>query len=98
MNSLKKMTLVIGALAVLSTAALAIRCPCVTLGKDTCGGCPDSNCDGTLCSAPLRYSQLAGWDQVVPGFSTQQFSGKFVVSEVLPASPAERAGVRVGDE
>jgi predicted metalloprotease with PDZ domain len=97
MNSARKMFLLIGFLAAFSASALAIRCPCVTLGKDTCGGCFGSSCE-ELCAIRVGPNKVAGWDQMIPGFSTKQVSGKLVVSEILPASPAEHAGVRVGDE
>jgi S1-C subfamily serine protease len=98
MNSLRKIFLLVGMVAVLSSWAFANRCVCVTLDKDLCGSCEDSACGGNVCAMHFVPNQSAGWDQMLPGFSTEQLSGKLVVSEVLPASPAELAGMRVGDE
>ncbi len=82
----------------LSASALANKCPCVEYRTDvTCGGCGQSTC-ATVCLSSVGSGQAAGWDQLFSGFSLKQHSGKLVVAEVLPASPAEDGGVRVGDE
>ncbi len=67
MNCLRKTFLLISGLSILSVSALAIKCTCVTLGKDTCGGCADSYC-ATLFAASVGSSHLPGWDQMLPGF------------------------------
>jgi predicted metalloprotease with PDZ domain len=96
MNPYRKTFLIVGFLAVVSVSALAVRCNCVTLGDDACGVCPGSGCDAR-CALHVDSKQM-GWDQMLPGFFTQQFRQKLVVAEVLPDSPAEHAGMRVGDE
>jgi S1-C subfamily serine protease len=98
MNSLRKTFLLVGIVTALSAWAFGYRCVCVTLDKDDCGGCEDSYCGGNVCAVRFDPARAVGWDQMLPGFSTEQVSGKLLVSEILPASPAERAGMRVGDE
>jgi len=98
MISIQRVLLVAGAVAALSIAAFAGgNCKCYTLGKDTCGGCADSSCDGTQCGFS-RLQRGAGWDRMSAGFLTHEASGRLLVSEVLPKSPAQYAGLRAGDE
>ena len=98
MNFLSKSLLLPAFLIMLSASALANKCPCVEYRTDvTCGGCGQSTC-ATVCLSSVGSGQAAGWDQLFSGFSLKQHSGKLVVAEVLPASPAVDGGVRVGDE
>ena len=55
----------------------------------------DCNARCKCCSGLLTDEQF--WTELHPGFSTSQQNGLYVISSVIPASPAERAGILVND-
>src|SRR5688572_14885266 len=80
-----------------STNMLA-QCSCVKCDSDysTFNGKTASNACNVACIC--ARSALAQEGEHAPGILTSQQGGKLFVAGVLPGSPAESAGVAVGDE
>src|SRR2546425_414150 len=56
------------------------------------------DCGAACTCCCVRSSQNTRFEtDLHPGFSTMQSDGKLIVSGVIPGSPAERAGILVGD-
>ena len=85
---------------IVALVALSLALPtfataqCFTLQRDKNGSCTESDCQYS-CALNAEHSRTA---LKVPGFTIQEQKGKLLVSSVVPNSPAQSAGIRVGDE
>lgn len=99
-----KASLIIAALVISLSLAAEADCPVCMICTDSCtsragyqqsgvgGICGDKDCN---VAAPSSQSYL---DSAHPGLFTRMGDATLVVTGVLPESPAEKAGIAVGDE